>query len=58
MDARILDVVISVISFFVLIMLLALLPMVMDAGSAYLTAIIVFILVLSGAGYFVTRPVA
>jgi hypothetical protein len=51
-------VVISVISFFVLIILLALLPMVMDAGSAYLTAIIVFILVLSGAGYFVTRPVA
>ncbi len=58
MDARLLDVVISVISFFVLIILLTLLPTVMDAGSAYLTAIIVFILVLSGAGYFVTRPVA
>jgi hypothetical protein len=58
MDARLLDVAISVISFFILITLLALLPMVMNAGIAYLTAIIVFILVLSGAGYLVTKQIA
>ncbi|MCX6681797.1 MAG: hypothetical protein NTY71_02250 [Methanoregula sp.] len=58
MDARLLDVVISVISFCILITLLALLPMVMNAGIAYLTAITFFILVLSGAGYMVTQQIA
>ena len=58
MDARLLDVVISVISFCILITLLALLPMVMNAGIAYLSAITFFILVLSGAGYMVTQQIA
>jgi hypothetical protein len=57
MDARLLDVVISVMSFCILIALLALLPMVMNAGIAYLTAILVFILVLSGAGYMATQQI-
>jgi hypothetical protein len=58
MDARLLDVIIGVIAFLILIALLALLPMVMTAAFAYLTAIIVFIFVLSGAGYLVNEKIA
>jgi hypothetical protein len=58
MDARLLDVIIGVIAFLILIALLALLPMVMTAAYAYLAAIIVFIFVLSGAGYLVNDKIA
>ena len=58
MDARLLDVVIGVIAFLILIVLLAILPMVITAGIAYLTAIIIFILFLSGAGYIVNEKIA
>jgi hypothetical protein len=58
MDARLLDVIIGVIAFLILIALLAILPMVMTAGIAYLAAIIVFILVLSGAGFLVNEKIA
>jgi hypothetical protein len=58
MDARLLDVIIGVIAFLILIALLALLPMVMVSGFAYLTAILLFILVLSGAGYLVNEKIA
>ena len=58
MDARLLDVIIGVIAFLILIALLAPLPMVMTAAFAYLAAIIVFILVLSGAGYLVNEKIA
>jgi hypothetical protein len=58
MDARLLDVIIGVIAFLILVALLTLLPMVMTAGIAYLTAIIIFILFLSGAGYLVNEKIA
>jgi hypothetical protein len=58
MDARLLDVIISVSCFCILIILLGLLPMFMEAGIAYLTAILVFILTLSGAGYLVNKQIA
>jgi hypothetical protein len=58
MDARLLDVIIGVISFVIMILLLAVLPMVMEAGVAYSTAILVFILALSCAGYLVNKQVA
>jgi hypothetical protein len=58
MDARLLDVIISVICFCILIILLGFLPMVMESGIAYLTAILVFILALSGAGYLVNKQIA
>lgn len=58
MDARLLDVIIGVIAFLILIALLAILPMVMTAGIAYLAAIIIFTLVLSGAGYLVNEKIA
>jgi hypothetical protein len=58
MDARLLDVIISVICFCILIILLGFLPMVMGAGTGYVTAILVFILALSGAGYLVNKQIA
>ena len=57
MDARLLDVIIGLSGFLILIVLLAVLPMVMVAGIAYLTAIVIFILFLSGAGYLVNGKI-
>jgi hypothetical protein len=57
MDARLLDVVIGVAAFLILCVLLAVLPMVMVPAYAYLAAIIVFILFLSGAGYVVNDKI-
>nr|WP_320160640.1 hypothetical protein [uncultured Methanoregula sp.] len=57
MDARLLDVVIGLSGFLILIVLLAVLPMVMTAAFAYLAAIIVFIVFLSGAGYMVNEKI-
>jgi hypothetical protein len=57
MDARLLDVIIGLSGFLVLILLLAVLPMVMVSGLAYLTAIVIFILFLSGAGYLVNEKI-
>jgi hypothetical protein len=57
MDQRLLDVFIGVSGFFVLIIMLAFLPMVMMAGVAYLAAILIFILFLSGAGYLVNEKI-
>jgi uncharacterized membrane protein len=62
MDARLLDVVIGLAAFLILCVLLVFLPTAMAAISipaayAYLTAIIVFILFLSGAGYLVNDKI-
>jgi hypothetical protein len=57
MDARLLDVVIGVSGFLVLIVLLAILPMIIVSGVAYLGAIMTFILFLSGAGYLVNEKI-
>jgi hypothetical protein len=57
MDARLLDVVIGLASFLILIVMLAVLPMVMVPGVAYLAAIVIFILFLSGAGYLVNEKI-
>jgi hypothetical protein len=57
MDERLLDVVIGVSGFLVLIVLLAILPMVIPAAAAYLAAIVVFIVFLSGAGYLVNEKI-
>lgn len=58
MDARLLDVVIGIACFLILLVLLAVLPMVMEAGIAYVTAILIFILALSGAGWLVNKQIA
>jgi hypothetical protein len=57
MDARLLDVIIGLSGFLVLILMLAVLPMMMVSGIAYLTAIVIFILFLSGAGYLVNEKI-
>lgn len=57
MDVRLLDVIIGLACFVILIVLFALLPMVMDAGFAYVTAILIFILALSGSGYVVNKQI-
>jgi hypothetical protein len=57
MNARLLDVVIGVIAFIILIVLIAVLPMAIPAAFAYLAAIAVFILFLSGAGYLVNEKI-
>jgi hypothetical protein len=57
MDPRLLDVIIGVSGFLVLIVMLALLPMVIMSGIAYIAAIVIFILFLSGAGYLVNEKI-
>jgi hypothetical protein len=57
MDARLLDVIIGLLGFFILIVMLAVLPMIMVAGFAYIAAIIIFITFLSGAGYLVNEKI-
>jgi hypothetical protein len=57
MDARLLDVIIGLAGFFILVTMLAVLPMIMVAGIAYLAAIIIFIMFLSGAGYLVNEKI-
>lgn len=58
MDERLLDVVIGVMGFALLVILLAVLPLAISSGPAYLIAIIIFILFLSGAGYMVNEKIA
>jgi len=64
MDARLLDVIIGVAAFLILIAMLAVLPMVtvMVAGAAYIgaayiVAIVIFVVFLSGAGYLVNEKI-
>lgn len=57
MDARLLDVVIGTAAFILFCILLVVLPMVMMPANAYIAAIIVFIIFLSGAGYLVNEKI-
>lgn len=57
MDERLLDVIIGFAAFLILVVLLAILPLVMTPGIGYLAAIVVFILILSGAGYLVNEKI-
>jgi uncharacterized membrane protein len=57
MDARLLDVIIGLSGFFILVVMLAILPMMMVSGIAYLAAIVIFIIFLSGAGYLVNERI-
>jgi len=58
MDARLLDVIIGLSGFFVLVVMLSVLPMMMVSGIAYLVAIVIFIIFLSGAGYLVNEKIS
>jgi len=58
MDARLLDVIIGLSGFFILVVMLSILPMMMVSGIAYLVAIVIFIIFLSGAGYLVNEKIS
>jgi len=58
MDARLLDVIIGLSGFFILVIMLSILPMMMVSGIAYLVAIVIFIIFLSGAGYLVNEKIS
>jgi len=57
MDSRLLDVIIGLSGFFILVVMIAILPMIMVSGIAYLAAIVIFIIFLSGAGYLVNEKI-
>jgi hypothetical protein len=57
MDPRLLDVLIGVASFLIFAALLVGLPYVLDAGAAYLVAIVIFIGVMACAGYIVKEKI-
>jgi hypothetical protein len=55
MDPRLRDILISVAAFGVLLLLIAILPLIFGGGIAFLAAIIVFIIMMSGAGIMVNQ---
>jgi ABC-type dipeptide/oligopeptide/nickel transport system permease subunit len=58
MDARLMDIISAVGSFLLFITLLIFLPGLMDPGIAYIIAIVVFIAVMSTAGYLINTKFA
>lgn len=57
LDVRILDVIYAIGSFVVFLALLIVLPKIISPGIAYLLAIIVFIVVMTGVGYLVNEKI-
>jgi hypothetical protein len=59
MDARILDVLTGAASLLVFIVLLIALPKVMDnTGIAYIVALVLFLITMSGAGYVINEKIS
>jgi len=58
MDARALDIISAVVSFIVLLVFILVLPAVMEPGTAYLLAIVIFILTMSGAGLYINKAIS
>ena len=57
MDTRLLDLVIGVIALLVMIMLIVGLPLVLPPGLAYLLAIVIFLVLMSVAGYVINEKI-
>ncbi|MDD1705581.1 MAG: hypothetical protein LUQ12_00920 [Methanoregulaceae archaeon] len=55
MDPRLMDILISVAAFAVFLLLIMVLPFLINPGTAYLAAVIVFIIIMSGAGIMINR---
>lgn len=55
MDPRLMDIIIAVAAFAVFLLLVELLPMFLNAGIAYLGAIIIFIIIMAVAGIMINR---
>ncbi len=58
MDPRLLDLVIGVVALILLIVMIVGLPFILPAGPAYLLAIVLFLVVMSGAGYVINQKMA
>lgn len=58
MDARVLDILSAVAGFIVLLVFLLVLPTFMEPGIAYLLAIFIFILTMSGAGFYINKAIS
>jgi 4-hydroxybenzoate polyprenyltransferase len=57
MDPRLLDLVIGVVALLVMIVLIVGLPLVLPAGPAYLLAIVIFLVLMSAAGYVINEKI-
>jgi 4-hydroxybenzoate polyprenyltransferase len=57
MDPRLLDLVIGVVALLVLIVMVVGLPFVLPSGPAYLLAIVIFFLLMTGAGYVINQRI-
>ncbi len=58
MDPRLLDFAIGVVALILLIILIVGLPFVLPAGPAYLLAVLLFLVIMSGAGYVINLKMA
>jgi len=58
MDARVLDILSAVVSFIVLLVFLLVLPLFLEQGISYLLAIVIFILTMSGAGFYINKTIS
>lgn len=57
MDPRLLDLVIGVVALLVMIVLIVGLPLVLPSGPAYLLAIVIFLVLMSFAGYVINEKI-
>ncbi|MBN1195649.1 MAG: hypothetical protein JXA08_09960 [Methanomicrobiaceae archaeon] len=57
MDPRVLDISTSAASLVLLIVSLAILPLVLPSGYAYLAALMIFIVAMSAAGYVIAEKI-
>ncbi len=57
MDTRLLDLVIGVVALLVMIVLIVGLPLVLPPGPAYLLAIVIFLVLMSVAGYVINEKI-
>jgi 4-hydroxybenzoate polyprenyltransferase len=57
MDTRLLDLVIGVVALLVMIVLIVGLPSLLPSGSAYLLAIVIFLILMSVAGYVINEKI-
>ena len=57
MDTRLLDLVIGVVALLVMIVLIVGLPLVLPPGPAYLLAIVIFLVLMSIAGYVINERI-
>lgn len=57
MDTRLLDLVIGVVALLVMIVLIVGLPLVLPPGLAYMLAIVIFLVLMSVAGYVINEKI-